>query len=186
MSRRLATLFAPLAAANSGDVKAATVLALPVLRFERDGRRYVVGAMASGGPLVSGTASRPGFNGPFTFANLELPFDTGQELRIQRSDKLDRGISRTIASVTNGQRPTSGDDEFDNMYLIKTRDQAFARLTLDPPLRKKLIDSPHQCLEVALNGAKISVHIHDYANSPSDLDEMIDIATRLANNCNSS
>ena len=124
VSRRLATLFAPLAAANSGDVKAATVLALPVLRFERDGRRYVVGAMANGGPLVSGTASRPGFNGPFTFANLELPFDTGQELRIQRSDKLDRGISRTIASVTNGQRPNSGDDEFDNKYLIKTRGQA--------------------------------------------------------------
>jgi len=72
-------LFAPLASRYGGEVKAATVLAMPQLRFERNGRRFFIGAMASGGPLVSGSASRPGFNGPFTFAELENRVDTGQE-----------------------------------------------------------------------------------------------------------
>lgn len=182
-SRRLADLFTPLAALYGGEVKAATILALPQLRFERDGYRYFVGAMASGGPLVSGTASRPGFNGPFTFANLELPFDTGQELRIQRTDAVDRGLNRTIESVTASQRPLSGDDAFDNRFQIKTDDHEFARRVLDPPLRQKLLDSSQQRLEISLSGTRIRVHIDDFVKSAADLDEMIDIATTLAKNC---
>jgi hypothetical protein len=38
-------------------------------------------------------------------------------------------------------------------------------------------------LEIALSGPKISVHIDDYVKSPADLDEMIEIATLLAENC---
>lgn len=182
-SRRLTELFNPLAAVYGGEVKSATMLALPQLHFERDRWRYVVGAMASGGPLVSGTASRPGFNGPFTFANLELPFDTGQELRIQRTDAIDRGASRLVKSVVGSHRPTSGDDAFDDAFRIQCIDQAFVLRVLDPPLRQKLLGSSHQRLEVALTGAKISVHIDDFVKSATDLDEVIEIATLLASNC---
>ena len=184
--RRLAGLFAPLAASHGGKVKAATLLALPQLGFERDGRKYVVGAMASGGPNVSGTASRPGFNGPFTFANLELPYDTGQEMRILRTDKLDRGIDAAINSIAGGYRPTSGDEDFDRTFRIKSSDQAFVHRLLDPPVRQKLLDSSQQRLEVAVTGAKISIHVDDYVKSAGDLDEMIEIATLLADNCSRS
>ena len=182
-SRRLTDLFTPLAARYGGDVKAATMLALPQLRFERDGCRYFVGAMANGGPLVSGSASRPGFNGPFTFANLELPFDTGQELRIQRTDALDRGASRLLESVAGGYRSTSGDQAFDDTFHIKSNDQAFVHRVLDSPLRQKLLDSSHQRLEVTLTGTKISVHSDDFVKSAADLEEVIEIATLLAKNC---
>jgi hypothetical protein len=186
VGRQLADLFAPHASANSGSVKAGTLLALPQLRFVREGRAYFVGAMSSGGPLVSGTASRPGINGPFTFANIELPFDTGQTIRIQRSDKLDRGISRTLASITLEPGPVTGDDEFDGMYQIKIGEQEFVERVLDAPLRQVLKRSTQQRLEVALAGAKISVHIDGYATSAAELDEMIDIVTQLADNCASS
>jgi len=182
-SRRLADLFTAVATAHGGEVKAATVLALPQLRFERDRRRYFVGAMASGGPLVSGTASRPGFNGPFTFAHLELPFDTGQELRIQRMDNLDRSANRLLRSIAAGHRQTSGDDVFDHTFGIQSNEQAFVRRVLDPPLRRKLLDSSQQRLEVAVTGAKISVRIDDYVESAAELDEMIEIASLLADNC---
>jgi hypothetical protein len=182
-SRRLADLFTAIATAHGGEVKAATVLALPQLRFGRDGRRYFVGAMASGGPLVSGTASRPGFRGPFTFADLELPFDTGQELRVQRMDNLDRSANRLLRSIAAGHRQSSGDDVFDHAFGIQSNEQAFVRRVLDPALRRKLLDSSQQRLEVAVTGAKISVHIDDYVKSAAELDEMIEIAALLADNC---
>ena len=182
-SRRLVDLFIPLATTYGGDVKAATVLALPQLRFERDGRRYFLGAMASGGTLVSGSASRPGFNGPFTFANLEIQPDTGQELNIQRTDRLDHGVNRLVSSVSSGHISTSGDSAFDNAFRIRSDDQAFVHRVLDPSLRQKLLGSSQQRLEVALTGTKISVHIDDYVKSAAELDEMIEIATLLAENC---
>lgn len=182
-SHRLAGLFTPLASMYGGEVKAATTLALPQLQFQRDRRHYVVGAMASGGPLVSGTASRPGFNGPFTFANLELPFDTGQTLRIQRTDVIDRSASRLVESVTGGYRSTSGDGAFDDAFRIQSNDQAFVYRVLDPALRQRLLSSSHQRLEISLTGAKISVHIDDFVKSAADLDEAIEIATLFADNC---
>ena len=181
--RRLTRLFAPLAASHGGEVKAATLLALPQLGFERDGRKYLVGAMASGGPNVSGTASRPGFNGPFTFADIELPFDTGHELRILRTDKLDRGVDTVVNSVAGSYRPTSGDEAFDRAFRIQANDQAFVDRVLAARLRDKLLCSRQQRLEVALTGTKISVHIDEYVKSAGDLDEMIEIATLLAENC---
>ena len=159
------------------------MLALPQLRFERDSKRYFVGAMANAGSRVSGSASRPGSNGPFTFANVELEFDTGQELNIQRTDRLDRGASRLIKSVTGAYTPTSGDDTFDSAFRIRSNDQAFVHRVVDPVLRQKLLASPQQRLEVAVNADKISVHIDEYAKSADDLDEMIEIATLVARNC---
>jgi hypothetical protein len=182
-SRHLVDLFTPIATAYSGDIKAATVLTLPQLRFVRDGRRYFLGAMASGGTLVSGTASRPGFNGPFTFVNLEIQPETGHELNIQRTDRLDRSVNLLVSSVSSSHISTSGDSAFDNAFRIRSDDQAFIHHVLNPLLRQKLLGSTQQRLEIALSGPKISVHIDDYVKSPADLDEMIEIATLLAENC---
>ncbi len=182
-SRRLADLFGPIAVATGGDVKAANILALPQLRFERGGNFYLVGAMASAGSRVSGSASRPGHSGPFTFANVEMPHDTGQELNILRTDRLDRGVGKLISSAISNPLPMSGDNDFDTTFRIKSSDQAFVHRVLDPALRQKLLNSPQQRLEIALSGANISVHIDDYAKSGADLDEIIVIATLLANNC---
>jgi hypothetical protein len=137
-SRRLVGLFAPLAATYGGTVKAATILALPQLRFEREGRRYSVGAMATAGTRVSGSASRPGFTGPFTFANVDIPLDTGQDLSILRTDRLDRAVIRLINSVSSGPMSTSGDSVFDNAFRIKSNDQAFVHRVLDQALRQRL------------------------------------------------
>lgn len=184
-SRHLTALFDPLAREFDGQVTPATALALPQLRFARNGRRYLVGAMASGGPRVSGTASRPGFNGPFSFVNLELSDDTGQQIRIQRSDRLDRGAGRLISSLTGKSRPRTGDEVFDNSFLIRTDNHAFARRVLDSDLRRKLLDSPQQRLEVSLHDDKISVHIDGYVKSAGALAGMIDIATMFARKCSS-
>lgn len=182
-SRRLIDLFVPLATAYGGDIKAATVLALPQLRFEHGGRNYFLGAMGNAGSLVSGSASRPGISGPFTFVNLEIQRDSGQVLNILRTDRLDRGASRLIRSVTGASMPTTGDSAFDTAFRIRSDDPVFARRVLDPLLRQKLLGSPQQRLEVALTGSKISVHIDDYVKSAGDLDEMIEIATLLAKSC---
>lgn len=181
--RHLTRLFTPIATAYDGEVKAGTFLALPQLRFERDGRKYFIGAMASGGPNVSGSASRPGFNGPFTFANLQLPSDTGQELRILRTDKVDRGVDAVVDTVTGSYRPTSGDENFDGAFRIRASDQEFVHRVMTAPLCQMLLESPQDQLEIALAGAKISVHIDGYTQTAGDLEEMINIATTLADNC---
>ena len=182
-SRHLLGLFVELTATNGGTIKSATILALPQLYFELDGNRYFVGAMANAGSLVSGSANRPGFNGPFTFANLELEYDTDQDLNIQRTDRLDRSASRLINSVTDGYTATSGDTAFDGAFRIRSDDQAFVHRVLNAALRHKLLASPQQRLEVAVTGTKISIHIDDYAKTVEDLEEMVEIATLVAENC---
>jgi hypothetical protein len=181
-SRHLVDLFSPLAETHGGHLKAASFLALPQLRFERDGRRYLAGAMATAGTSVSGSASRPGFSGPFTFVNVDIPLDTGQNVNILRIDRLDRGLMRLINTISNRQTSTTGDSAFDNTFRIKSTDQTFVHRVLDQALRQKLLRSPQQRLEVTLIGAKIGVHIDDYVKTADDLDEMIEIATLLAKN----
>ena len=61
--RRLTALFSALAAKYGGEVRPGYWLVLPQLRFERDGGRYLVAAMASSGRaspkrLLSNTANR--------------------------------------------------------------------------------------------------------------------------------
>jgi hypothetical protein len=182
-SNRLVTLFTPIAEAYGGSVKPATVLALPQLRFEHEGRNYFIGAMANAGNRVSGSASRPGFTGAFSFANVEIEHDTGQDMNILRTDRLDRAAIRVIGSVSNSTLTTSGDTAFDKAFRIKSNDRAFAKHILTQELRQMLLNSPQQRLEVALKGPKISVHIDDYVKSAAQLDEMIGIVTLLAENC---
>lgn len=176
-SRHLARLFAPLAAKYGGEVTSASFLALPQLRFETGGRRFLVAAMATSGDVVAGSS---GYSGPFTFVDLDLPFETGQRLRIERSTALDRGADVLIDAVTPGRHPSTGHAEFDAAFRIRGRDHAFASRLLDARVRRMLLDSRLPRLDIRVEGRKISVHGDGIAKSKADLDELIEIAVLLA------
>ena len=180
-SRHLTRLFARLAAKYRGEVKKANLLALPQLRFEMDNRRFLVTAMATSGHVAAGSS---GYTGPFTFVDLELPFDSGQKIRVERSDAdLSGGVNRFINAVTPGNRPATGHMEFDEAFRLEWSDPAFASHLLDPRLRQKLLASRLPHLDVRVDGRKISVHIDGIAESKAELEALIDIAVLLADHC---
>ena len=176
-SRRLAKLFADLAAKHRGEVKRATLVALPRLRFEMDGRRCLVTAMATSGALGRDS-------GPFMVVNLELPFDTGQKIRIERSDAdLASGANRLIDAVTPGSRPTTGDKTFDEAFRFEWSDPAFASRLLDPDLRRTLLNTRLARIDVRLEGPMISAHSDGFATSTAEIEALIDIAVLWAERC---
>ena len=69
--RNLKRAFQPLAAKHGGTISPGSWLALPQLRFSVSERRYYAGALATDG------AEGP----PFTFLEVELPFDSGRSFR---------------------------------------------------------------------------------------------------------
>ncbi len=179
-SRHLAKLFAALAASYRGQVKRASILALPQLRFERDGRRVLVGALATSGQVAAGSS---GYSGPFTFVDLELPFDTGQKIRVERATGLDHHAGRIIESVVPGRYPKTGHAAFDDAFRIAGGDPAFAIRLFGPELREKMLASRLPRLRVRVVGSKVGVHSDGIAGTRSDLEEMIQIAAGLAENC---
>lgn len=176
-SRRLANLFADLAAKHRGVVKRASLVALPQLRFETGGRRVLVTAMAT-----SGTSGRD--SGPFMVVILELPFDSGQKIRIERSDAdLTSGANRLIDAVTPGSRPTTGDTAFDEAFRFEWSDPAFASRLLDASVRQTLLNARLPHLDVRLDGPKISAHSDGIAASTAEIEALIDIAVLWADRC---
>ncbi len=176
-SRRLAKLFADLAAKHRGEVTRATLVALPQLRFEIDGRRVLVTAMATSGALGRDS-------GPFMVVNLDLPFDTGQKIRIERSDAdLTSGANRLIDAVTPGSRPTTGDKTFDEAFRLEWSDPAFASRLLDSHARRTLLNMRLARIDVRLEGPTISAHSDGFATSTAEIEALIDIAVLWAERC---
>ncbi len=176
-SRRLAKLFADLAAKHGGEVTRASLVALPQLRFETAGRRVLVTAMAT-----SGTSGRG--SGPFMVVNLELPFDTGQKVRIERSDAdLTSGANRLIDAVTPGSRPTTGDETFDAAFRLEWSDPAFASRLLDAQVRGTLLSAPLARIDVRLKGPTIGAHSDGFATSTAEIEALIEIAVLWAERC---
>ncbi len=179
-SRHLAKLFAALAAKYRGQVKRASLLALPQLRFERDGRRVLVGALATSGHVSAGSS---GYSGPFTFVDLELPFDSGQKLRAEPATGLDHHVGRLVDAVVPGLSPKTGHAAFDDAFRIAGGDPAFAIRLFGPEVRERMLASRLPRLQVRVAGRKVGVHIDGIAGSRGDLEEMIEIAASLAENC---
>jgi hypothetical protein len=161
-SRHLAGLFAVLAAEYEGELKPATFTALPQLRFERDGRRVLVTAMASSG-------AQTGDNGPFTVVELVLPFDSGGKVRARR---------RTGGWLA-GQAET-GHDSFDAAFRIEWSDPALGARILDPNVRWAMLQPALPPIDVRLVGDKVTVLADGVARSKADLDAMIAIANLVA------
>ncbi len=173
-SRHISRLFAILAAKYRGEVKRASLLALPQLRFELDSRRFLVTAMATSGRD----------SGPFTLVDLDLPFDTGQKVRVRRRDANPAtGANRLIDAIAPGRRPATGNMEFDQAFRIEWSDQAFASRILDSRVRQKLLNSRLPRLDARVDGPKISVHFDGIAKSAADLEALIDLAVLLAYHC---
>ena len=171
--RHLGKSFALLATKYRGEVKPGSVLVLPQLRFERDGRRYLVAALPTDG-------SDSGESGPFTFVDVDLPFDTGQKIRVKKSAG---GTTRLMDAIGLGRRLTTGHKEFDEAFRIEGSDQVFATSLLQLPVREKLLSSRARRIEVKVQGKKISVNRDGIAKSTADLQELIDIAGLLADHC---
>lgn len=179
-SRHLAKLFAVLAAKYGGQVKRGSFLALPQLRFERDGRAVLVGALATSGQVAAGSS---GYSGPFTFVDLELPFDSGQKIRAERATGLDHHAGRLVDSVVPGLYPKTGHAAFDDAFRIAGDDAAFAIRLFGPALRERLLASRLPRLRVRVVGSKVGVHSDGIAGTPGELEDMIEIAGGLAENC---
>jgi hypothetical protein len=179
-SRHLARLFAVLAAENRGQVRRASLLALPQLRIERDGRAVLVGALATSGHAGAGSS---GHSGPFTFVDLELPYDSGQKLRAERATGIDHHAGRLVDAVVPGLYPKTGHAAFDDAFRIAGDDLAFAIRLFRPEVRERLLASRLPRLQVRVAGRKIGVHIDGIAKSQGELEEMIEIAASLADNC---
>ena len=91
-SRRLAGLFAPLAVEFGGELVKPSLLAFPQLRFEVDCGRAHLGAMANSGAIGP-------VRGPFTFVELTLTGDTGQDLVAERGKSVQRLAGHLVGRV---------------------------------------------------------------------------------------
>ncbi len=171
--RLLGQSFALLATKYGGEVKPGNVLVFPQLHFQMDGRRYLVAALATNG-------SDSGESGPFTFVDVDLPFDTGRKIRVKRSTG---GGKRLMDTLGPGGRPTTGHKEFDEAFRIEGNDQILASSLLELPVREMLLSSRARRLDVKVQGKKISVHRDGIAESTADLEELIDIAGLFADHC---
>ncbi len=166
--RRLAALFASLADQYGGEVRPGSLLVLPQLRFEQDGGHYLVTAMANGG-------AHDGARGPFTFVDVELPSDSGQEIRVER-----RAVVRSADPSAPGTVPIEGLHAFEDAFRIRAGDAPATVRFLEAPVREKLMASRLPRLEARVEGQKVSVHMDGIAASREELEELIDIASLLA------
>jgi hypothetical protein len=168
--RRLARIFAVLAARHGGTATPGGFLVLPQLRFERDDRPVLVAAMASAGASAKESA-------PFTFAQVALPVETGAELRVERNPDIGE---RLIDAVTPGGPQTTGHEAFDRAFRIKGKDPAFAARLLDARVRHALLASRLPRLAVRAAGRKVTVEMHGTATAEAEIEELIEIAALLA------
>ena len=179
-SRRLTAVLAPFAQRHDGELRPASLLYLPQLRFELDGRHFLVMAMPNSGfGPAGGSAHRP-----FTFADLDLPYDIGYQLRIQRGDpKLTSNGVRILDPFTKVSQPETGDAAFDEAFRITGSGQVFAARLLDSELREKLKSSSLPRLELRLERRQVSVHMDGIARTEAEIAELIEIAGLLADRC---
>jgi hypothetical protein len=166
--RRLAALFASLSDEYGGEVRPGSLLVLPQLRFEQDGGRYLVTAMANSG-------AHDGARGPFTFVDVELASDSGHEIRVER-----RAVRRPADPSAPGGVPIEGLHAFEDAFRIRARDASATVRFLEAPVREKLMASRLPRLEARVEGQKVSVHMDGIAASREELEELIDIASLLA------
>ena len=171
--RQLAGLFSLLCAKYGGELKAGNWLVYPQLRFERKNGHYLVAAMATDG-------SDSGDSGPFTFVDLELSFDTGRKILLKRSPS---NAGSLVDGITPGREPTTGHRVFDEAFQIEGSHQGFASGVLQADVRQKLLAWHRPRLDVRIQGRKISVYMDGIATSKADLEELIDIASLLADHC---
>jgi hypothetical protein len=179
-SRRLAGLFAPLAVEFGGELVKPSLLAFPQLRFEVGCGRAHLGAMANSGAIGP-------VRGPFTFVELTLAGDTGQDLVAERGKSVQRLAGHLAGRVVPRSRARAriktGHAEFDEAFWLDGSDHQFASVLFDRGLRQKLLGTRLPGLEIRLRGDRISAHCDGIVETRRDLEALIDIAVDLAQRC---
>jgi hypothetical protein len=179
-SRRLAGLFAPLAVELGGSLVKPSLLAFPQLRFEVDCGRAHLGAMANSGAIGP-------VRGPFTFVELTLAGDTGQDLVAERGKSVQRLAGHLVGRVVPRGRARAriktGHAEFDEAFWLDGSDHQFASGLFDRELRQKLLGTRLSGLEIRLREDRISAHCDGIVETRRDLEALIDIAVDLAQRC---
>lgn len=163
-SRRLAVLFASLAEKYGGEVKSGSWLYFPRLRFHLDGRLCVLTAMATDG--TEGGS-------PFTSITVDLADDTGEKIRIRPASALSKNID---LSVLVGRHLSTGDRDFDQAFRIEGGTQVVGSGLLNADVRRQLLKSRALQVEARLADGKVKVTMDGIAQSPDDIDALVDTA----------
>ncbi len=176
-SRRQRLLLATLAAHHGGNIQNEGWFALPQLRFRDTHGAWLVTAMDNAG------ATAPG-QGPFSIVELELSFETGQNLAVKRGDGSVEGYVKGLVDEAIGRETLTPDEtNFTKAFRIVADDMAFARRVLDQPVRDMLLKSELRQLDLRVEGDKIAVFSDGYPESADTLEEMIAMATLIAVRC---
>lgn len=171
-SSGLTAIMVPLATRYGGTLKPASLMNLPQLHFEAEGRLYAVHAMPTPGPNA--------LPGPFTFVRLILPFDSACQAEVKRAPAL---VRRAVAEVAPEWQATTGDPAFDRTFRLEGRDQTKLADLLNDKLRVRLIASQLPALHLRLAGNEITVFMDGLSKSSTEIEEMITLAGALADRC---
>lgn len=71
---------------------------------------------------------------------------------------------------------TLGSDEFDREFLIKTKNEAFARNILTFMLQQKLLDMKQKKPRITLEGTWLSVKVPRVVKTEEEYDQLFDLA----------
>jgi hypothetical protein len=175
-SRRLTQAFSPLAEKYQGTVTGSRLMALPQLRFTLDGRPFLATAKASSGTIGKHRRS-------FTFVEVTLPANSGQEILIERSSPLERAARPVTAAVVPGGHWRNDDPAFDKAFAIRGGDASFLAHLFDGALRQKLMDARQAGLKLRVQGSRVSAHCDGIAETAAQIEELTALAGLLAQRC---
>jgi len=120
--------------------------------------------------------------GPFSFVEVTLATDSGQEILIARSSPLGRAAKSLAVAVAPGSRWCSGDPAFDEAFSIKGGDASFLAHILGREPRERLLDSRLPGLELRVQGSRISAYCEGIAETPAQVEEMTALCRLAASN----
>ncbi|PNX48359.1 MAG: hypothetical protein BV459_02530 [Thermoplasmata archaeon M11B2D] len=93
------------------------------------------------------------------------------DLKITRETAMSR-LGKTFISPD----VTLGSDEFDREFLIKTKNEAFARNILTFMLQQKLLDMKQKKPRITLEGTWLSVKVPRVVKTEEEYDQLFDLA----------
>ena len=169
-NRLLTEVYTLLAEKYQGEVKPGSLLVFPQLRFQMDGRGFLVTSMATDGAESSS----------FTLASVDLPFGTKRKWAIKRRKA---SLPHMIDPTKPAGGSATGHAEFDEAFLFEASDPTIAAALLQEPVRRNLLESRLPLIDARLTGGKITVHSEGILESAAGIEEMIAMAALLARHC---
>jgi hypothetical protein len=133
---------------------------LPVLKFPYRGLPVVVTS-------VPGTKYRPAK----TEVNITLKKVAVADLKI-----MTESLGTRLGKAFGSSDVLLNSDEFDREFVIKTKDETFARTVLNLPLQEKLLGMRQQKPRISLEGTWLAVSIPRVIRTEERYDELFELA----------